>query len=86
MPHLPNAVIATKELVVQTDNQLSKSQWREEQAADASINKVLDLFQSGQLFPYNCQKSDLDDLKGFLRLRKTYSLIMDCCTGKPSSG
>ena len=70
MLHLPNAEIATKELVVRTDYQLSKSQWREEQAADASINKVLDLFQLGQLSTYNCQKSDLDDLKGFLRLRK----------------
>ena len=70
MPHLPNAVIATKELVVRTDYQLSKSQWREEQAADASINMVLDLFQSGQLSTYNCKKTDLDDLKGLLRLRK----------------
>ena len=70
MPHLPNAVIATKELVVRTGYQLSRSQWREEQAADALINKVLDLFQSGQLSTYNCQKSDLDDLKGFMRLRK----------------
>ena len=70
MPHLPNAVIATKELVVRTDYQLSKSQWREEQTADASINMVLDLFQSGQLSTYNCKKSDLDDLKGLLRLRK----------------
>ena len=69
MPHLPNAVIATKELVVRTDYQLSKSQWREEQVGDASINKVLDLFRLGQLSTYNCKKSDLDDLKGFLRLR-----------------
>ena len=45
MPHLPNALMATKELVVRTDYQLSRSQWREEQAADALINKVLDLFQ-----------------------------------------
>ena len=70
MPHLPNAVIATKELVVRTDYQLSKSQWTEEQAADASINMVLDLFQLGQLSTYNHKKSDLDDLKGLLRLRK----------------
>ena len=86
MPHLPNAVITTKELVVRTDYQLSKSQWREEQAADASINMVLDLFQSGQRSTYNCKKTDLDDLKGLLRLRKTYSLIVDCCTEKPFSG
>ena len=70
MPHLPNAVIATNELVVRTDYQLSKSQWREEQAADASISMILDLFQSGQLSTYNCKKSDSDDLKGLLRLRK----------------
>ena len=70
MPHLPNAVIATKELVVRTDYQLSKSQWREEQAADASINMVLDLLQSEQLSTYNCKKTDSDDFKGLLRLRR----------------
>ena len=70
MPHLPNAVIAAKELIIQTDYQLSKSQWREEQAEDASIAVVLELIQSGQLSTYNCKKTDLDDLKGFLRLRK----------------
>ena len=58
------------ELVVRTDYQLSTSQWREEQARDVSINRILDLFQTGQLSTYKCQKSDLDDLKGFLRLRK----------------
>ena len=70
MPHLPNAVITTKELVVRTDYQLSKSQWREEQAADTSINMVQDLLHLGQLSTYNCKKTDLDDLKGLLRLRK----------------
>ena len=70
MPHLPNAVVATKELVMRTDYKLSKSQWREEQAADASINMVLNLLQLEQLSTYNCKKTDLDDLKGLLRLRK----------------
>ena len=70
MPHLPNAVIATKELIVQSDYQLSKSQWREEQMADVSINMVLNLFQSEQLSKYNCKRTDPDDFKGFLRLRK----------------
>ena len=70
MPHLPNAIIPTKELIVRTDYQLSKSQWREEQAADASISMVLDLFHLGQLSTYNCKKLDPDDLKGLLRLRK----------------
>ena len=53
MPHLPNAVIATKELIIRTDYQLSKSQWREEQTADESIKMVLDLIQMGQLSTYN---------------------------------
>ena len=70
MPHLPNAVIATKELIVQSDYRLSKSQWREEQMADVSINMVLSLFQSEQLSTYNCKNTDRDDFKGFLRLRK----------------
>ena len=47
MPHLPNAVTATKELIVRSDYQLSKSQWREEQTADVSINMVLSLFSRG---------------------------------------
>ena len=70
MPHLPNAVIATKELIVRRDYQLSKSQWREEQMADVSINMVLSLFQTEQLSTYNCKRTDPDDFKGFLRLRK----------------
>ena len=68
MSHLPNAVI--KELIVRSDYQLSKSQWREEQMADVSINMVLNLFQSEQLSKYNCKRTDPDDFKGFLRLRK----------------
>ena len=56
MPHLPNAVIVIKELIVQSDYQLSKSQWREEQMADVSINMVLNLFQSEQLLHIQLQK------------------------------
>ena len=68
MPHLPNAVI--KELIVRSDYQWSKSQWREEQITDVSINMVLNLFQSEQLSKYNCKSTDPNDFKGFLRLRK----------------
>ena len=68
MPHLPNAVI--KELILRSDYQLSKSQWRGEQMADVSINMVLNLFQLEQLSKYNCKRTDPDDFKGFLRLRK----------------
>ena len=63
-------MIATKELIVRSDYQLSKSQWREEQMADVSINMVLSLFQTEQLSTYNCKRIDPDDFKGFLRLRK----------------
>ena len=70
MPHLPNAVLATKELIVRSDYQLSTSQWREEQMVDVSINMVLNLFQTKQLSTYNCKKIDPDDFKSFLRLRK----------------
>ena len=38
--------------------------------ADVSINMVLNLFQSEQLSKYNCKRTDPDDFKGFLRLRK----------------
>ena len=70
MSHLPNAIIATKELIVRSDYQLSKSQWREEQKADISINMVLSLFESKQLSTHNCKKTDPDNFKGFLRLKK----------------
>ena len=66
MPPLPNAVIVTEELIVRSDYQLSKSQWREEQMADVSINMVLSLFQSEQLSTYNCRKTDPDDFRSFL--------------------
>ena len=70
VPHLPNAVIPVKELIVRTDYQLSKSQWREEQTADPIIKRVIDLIHEKRLGTYNCQKTDPNDLKGFVRLKK----------------
>ena len=70
MPHLPNAVIAIKELIVRTDFQLTKAQWREEQGTDLSISKVVDLICTKKIASYECQKTDPDDFKGLLRLRK----------------
>ena len=55
---------------MRSDYQLSKSQWREEQMADVPISMVLNLFQSEQLSKYNCKRTDPDDFKGFLRLRR----------------
>ena len=70
VPHLPNAVIPMHELIVRTDFQLTKAQWREEQKSDPSIGKIVDLIRSKGLVTYECQKTDPNDLKGLMRLRK----------------
>ena len=70
VPHLPNAVIPVKELIVRTDYQLSKSQWREEQSADPVLKKVINLIRDKKMSSYNCEGTDPGDLKGFVRLRK----------------
>ena len=70
VPHLPNAVIAIKELIVHTDFQLTKTQWREEQGTDPSISKIVDLIHTKKLASYECQKTDPNDLKGLMRQRK----------------
>ena len=49
VPHLPNAVIAMEELIVRTDFQLTKTQWKEEQAADPAIKRVIELIRSKTL-------------------------------------
>ena len=70
VPHLPNAVIPVKELIIRTDYQLSKSQWREEQLIDPVLKKVIDLIRGKEMSSYNCTGTDPSDLKGFVRLRK----------------
>ena len=56
MPHLPNAVIATKELIVRSDYQLSKSQWKEEQMADVSIKHDIKFVPVGTALHIQLQK------------------------------
>ena len=70
VPHLPNAVIATKELIVRTDFQLTKAQWREEQGTDPYMSKIVDLIRTKKIASYECQKTDPNDLKGLMRQRK----------------
>ena len=70
VPHLPNAVIAIQELIVRTDFELTKAQWREEQGIDPSLSKIVTLIRTEKLASYECQKTDPDDLKGLLRQRK----------------
>ena len=70
VPHLPSVVIPVRELIVRTDYQLSKSQWREEQLADPVLKKVIELIRDKKMNSYNCEGTDPGDLKGFVRLRK----------------
>ena len=77
LPYLPNAVIQSRELVVRNDLELTKKQWKQEQTLDYSIKCVVDLLQSGNLLTYNCEKTDLDDMKCMLRLRKEFFLSND---------
>ena len=70
VPHLPNAVIPVRELIVRTDYQLSKTQWKEEQSADPVIKQIIDLIRNKELDTHNCRSTDPSDLKGFVRLRK----------------
>ena len=74
IPHLPNAVIAVNELVIHTDFQLTKAQWREEQLKDYSISHIIKLLETNQLLAYKCNKSDPEDLKSMLRMRKDFFL------------
>ena len=70
VPHLPNAVIAMDELIVRTDFQLTKTQWRGEQAADPAIKRVIELIRSKTLDTYDCLKTDPSNVKSLLRMRK----------------
>ena len=70
IPQLPNAVIPVRELIVRTDYQLSRSQWKEEQLADPVLKKVIELIRDKKMSNYNCEGTDPGDLKGFVRLRK----------------
>ena len=74
--HLPNAVIVMQELIVQTEFQLTKAQWREEQLEDSSINSIIRLLETDKLNAYNCSKTDPDDLKGMLCMSKDF--FLDC--------
>ena len=43
LPFLLNAVIQSKELVMRSDLELTKKQWRQEQNLDYSIKSIVDL-------------------------------------------
>ena len=83
LPFLPNAVIQSNKLVVRNDLELTKKQWKQEQNLDYSIKSIVDLLLNSNLLTYNCQKTDPDDMKCMLRLRKEFFLSDDLLhTGK----
>ena len=56
IPIFSNALITANELVICSDLQLSKSQWRQEQRNDFSLKRLIELCESGQLMNYNTMK------------------------------
>ena len=72
IPHLPNAVIVMNELIIRTEFQLTKAQWREEQLKDYSISSIIKLLEVSQLHTYNCDNSDPEDLKSMMRMKKDF--------------
>ena len=72
LPHLPQAIIPVCELIVCTELELSKSQWKTEQEFDFSLKTFISLMKKGMLSEYQAKKTDNDDLKCMLRLRRDF--------------
>ena len=72
IPIFLNALITANELVIRSDLQLTKSQWRQEQRNDFSLKRVIELCESGKLMSYDMTKEDPADLKSMMRLRKDF--------------
>ena len=70
IPMFSNALITVNKLVIHSDLQLSKSQWRQEQRNDFSLKQLIELYESGKLLNYDTMKEDPADLKSMMRLRK----------------
>ena len=70
IPIFSNALITANELVIRSDLQLSKSQWRQKQRNDFSLKRLIELCESGRLMNYDTTKEDPADLKSMIRLRK----------------
>ena len=67
-----NALITANELVIRSDLQLTKSQWRQEQRNDFSLKRLIELCESGKLMNYDTTKEDPADEKSMMRLRKDF--------------
>ena len=74
IPSIPDAVVQTRELVIRDEIELTKVQWKREQSLDFSIKCIIELLRNKQLIPYNGKKTDPDNMKCMLRLRKDFFL------------
>ena len=72
IPMFSNALITVNELIIHSDLQLSKSQWRQEQRNDFSLKRLIELYESGKLSNYDTTKEDPADLKSMMRLRRDF--------------
>ena len=72
IPIFSNALVTANELVIRTDLQLSKSQWRQEQRNVFSLKRLIELCESGKLLNYDTTKEDPADLKSMVRLRRDF--------------
>ena len=72
IPMFSNALITVDELIIHSNLQLSKSQWRQEQRNDFSLKRLIELYESGKLLNYDTTKEDPADLKSMTRLRKDF--------------
>ena len=52
IPMFSNALITVNELIIHSDLQLSKSQWRLEQRNDFSLKQLIELYETGKLLNY----------------------------------
>ena len=72
IPMFPNVVILTRELIIRSDLQLTKPQWRQEQSNDYSLKRLIELLETDKLTDYVTTSQDPPDLKCMLRLRKDF--------------
>ena len=72
VPMLPNAVISVCELVIRSELQLTKQQWRTEQRNDYILNRLIQLVETNKLEAYVTNKQDPSDFKSMMRLKKDF--------------
>ena len=69
---LPNVVIPVCELIIRSELQLTKQQWRTEQRNDYLLNRLIQLVETNKLETYMTTKQDPSDFKSMMRLKKDF--------------